>query len=67
MLLHQHPNIARRVRAEHDDIFSSDRNITLQLLKTNPERLNQLVFTLAVIKETLRLFSMGVILRQPSR
>nr|UOH28367.1 AceR [Aspergillus alliaceus] len=66
MLLHQHPNIARRVQAEHDDIFSSDRNITLQLLKTNPERLNQLVFTLAVVKETLRLFSMGVILRQPS-
>ncbi|OGM46403.1 hypothetical protein ABOM_004743 [Aspergillus bombycis] len=66
MLLHQYPGIAQRVRAEHNHIFSPDRDITLQLLKTNPERLNQLVFTFAVIKETLRLFTMGVILRQPN-
>lgn len=67
MLLNQYPDIAQRVREEHARVFSPERDATLQLLKTNPEWLNNLEFTLAVLKETLRIFSMGIVLRQPSR
>ena len=54
--LSRDPLALQRVRAEHDDIFGSDRTQTKATLTTNPHVLNHLPFTLAVIKETLRLF-----------
>ena len=54
--LSRNPSALQRVRAEHDDIFGSDITQTTAAITENPYALNNLPFTLAVIKETLRLF-----------
>ena len=45
-----------RVQAEHDKVFGSDLTQMKDAISANPHLLNRLPFTLAVIKETLRLF-----------
>ncbi|KAE8349705.1 putative N-alkane-inducible cytochrome P450 [Aspergillus coremiiformis] len=55
-LLSKHPAALAKIRAEHDKIFSADLSNTSNLLRQRPELINQLPYTLAVIKETLRLF-----------
>ncbi|KAL6235164.1 hypothetical protein BDW75DRAFT_251072 [Aspergillus navahoensis] len=45
-----------RVRQEHDRTFGTVPSAAAQLLKSNPALLSQCPYTLAVIKETLRLF-----------
>ncbi|KAI9849674.1 MAG: hypothetical protein M1837_002799 [Sclerophora amabilis] len=55
-LLSQHPSALHRLRAEHDTVFTADTAATSSLVSQKPHLLNQLPFTLAVIKETLRLF-----------
>lgn len=55
-MLSKHPEVLQQVREEHDRIFGSDPSAAAQLLKTDPTLLNQCPLTLAVIKETLRLF-----------
>lgn len=55
-VLSQHPSALSRVRAEHDDVFGPDLSKTAALITKNPSLLNQLPYTLAVIKETLRLY-----------
>ncbi|PYI17225.1 N-alkane-inducible cytochrome P450 [Aspergillus violaceofuscus CBS 115571] len=53
-LLSNNPKALEEVRAEHDRVFGpSSANAVLQ---THPEKINQLAYTHAVIKETLRLF-----------
>ncbi|MCJ1307147.1 hypothetical protein MMC25_000793, partial [Agyrium rufum] len=51
--LSKHPTALASVRAEHAQILGPDPHATIL---QNPHVLNQLPFTLAVIKETLRLF-----------
>ena len=53
--LSSHPEILARAQAEHDTIFGTDPTAAATLLKNNPHLLNELPYTLAVIKETLRL------------
>lgn len=50
-------NTLARVRAEYDEVFGPDTSLPhiINLLEQTPERLNQLHYTLAVVKETLRL------------
>lgn len=55
-LLSCNPLALQRVRAEHDEAFGSDLKQTNAKISTNPHSLNQLPYTLAVIKEALRLF-----------
>ena len=55
-LLSCNPSVLGRVCAEHDDVFGSDISQTASTLTENPQLLNQLPLTVAVIKETLRLF-----------
>ena len=55
-LLSSNPLALQRVRAEHDEAFGSDITQAKAKITANPHSLNQLPFTLAVIKETLRLF-----------
>ncbi|KAH3996196.1 hypothetical protein HBI13_126060 [Parastagonospora nodorum] len=58
LLLSRHPLVLSKVRAEHDQVFGPDfslSNIT-QSITTDPTLLNQLPYTLAVIKEVLRIF-----------
>ena len=54
--LSRNSSALQRVRAEHDDIFGPDLTQTKATMTANPHALNRLPFTLAVIKETLRLF-----------
>jgi cytochrome P450 len=45
-----------RIRAEHDDVFGRDVAETYGAIVENPHLLNQLPYTVAVIREALRLF-----------
>ncbi|KAF2825471.1 cytochrome P450 [Ophiobolus disseminans] len=53
-LLHQHPMAMEKLRKEHDEIFGIED--AAAQLKDSPALLNRCVYTLAVIKETLRVF-----------
>ena len=55
-LLSKHPLALHRVRAEHDDLFGTDLSSIQDKITENPHTLNQLPFTVAVIKEAMRLF-----------
>ena len=57
--LARNPHVLSRVRAEHDAVFGSDTSTShiLSIVQQEPETLNRLPYTLAVIKETLRLYS----------
>ncbi|KFY30605.1 hypothetical protein V493_01799 [Pseudogymnoascus sp. VKM F-4281 (FW-2241)] len=53
--LYHHPDVLKKVLAEHDSVFSTDLSKTPQQISDNPLLLNQLPYTTAVIKECLRL------------
>ena len=53
-ILATNPSVLSQVRAEHDSILGPDASKTASLITTDPFLLNQLPYTLAVIKETLR-------------
>ena len=55
-LLSKHPSVLALVQEEHNSIFGPDIDALPAILATAPHELNQLPVTLAVIKETLRLF-----------
>ncbi|RMJ28726.1 Cytochrome P450 [Aspergillus sp. HF37] len=55
-LLNKHPETLERVRAEHDEAFGPDPRQAHNRICQDPQLLNKLHYTLAVIKETLRLF-----------
>ena len=54
-LLRKHPDCYRKICEEHESIFGSVEG-TAEVIKKQPHLLNQLPYTMAVIKETLRLF-----------
>lgn len=55
-LMSKNPLALRRVRAEHNSIFGSDLSQSNTSITGNPHLLNQLPFTIAIIKEAMRLF-----------
>ncbi|KAI9879875.1 MAG: hypothetical protein M1830_006727 [Pleopsidium flavum] len=55
-ILSVNPSALSRACAEHDEIFGLDLDKTASLVIKNPFLLNQLPYTLAVIKETLRMY-----------
>jgi cytochrome P450 len=55
-LLFQNPAAMKRLRAEHNEVFGGDTSAAPNLLRTQPQLLNRLPYTTAVIKEVLRLF-----------
>ncbi|OCL07969.1 AflN/verA/monooxygenase [Glonium stellatum] len=63
-LLATHPEVLSRVRAEHDQVFGTDASQIHQVITQNPQLLNQIPYTFAVIKEVLRLFPPSASLRQ---
>jgi len=62
-LLSRHPKILARVRAEHDSVFGPDPSDASSLLLSNSQLLNQLSYTLATIKEALRIYPTVAALR----
>lgn len=55
-VLATNPSILTRVRAEHASIIGRDTSRIASLIASDPFLLNKLPYTLAVIKETLRLY-----------
>lgn len=66
-LLSKHPQVLEKLRAEHDNVFGKDLTALSKLLKDNPQILNKLSYTVAVIKKVLRLYppAAGFRLGQP--
>ncbi len=63
-LLSSHPEALARLLDEHDEIFGRDASQAHRMICQDPKLLNQLPYTLAVIKETLRLFPPASVLRE---
>jgi cytochrome P450 len=59
MLLSKHPQVVQKLRDEHTAVFSPDFETTVAQLQEKPYKLNELTYTTAVIRETLRLFPVG--------
>ena len=55
-LLTRTPEALAKIRAEHDAVFGKNSEETAQKICDDPLLLNQLPYTVAVIKETLRLY-----------
>ena len=62
-LLSTDDKILRRVRDEHTQVFGSKLTERIRRLEEEPHLLNQLPYTAAVLKETMRLFPVGSSLR----
>ncbi|KAK7184811.1 AflN/verA/monooxygenase [Paraphaeosphaeria sporulosa] len=65
-LLSLHPSALSTLRAELDSVFGTSAPVAPQL-RANPGLLNQCAYTLAVIKETLRLYPPASSLREGTR
>lgn len=55
-VLSANPTALGRIRAEHDQVFGCDLGETASVIIQNPFLLNHIPYTLAVIKETLRMY-----------
>lgn len=55
-LLSTHPRTARLLRQEHDRVLGSVPSAAAEVIANDPHLLNSLPYTLAVLKETLRLY-----------
>lgn len=55
-LLSTNPSAVQHLRAEYREVFGLDFKETASMITENPYFLNQLPYTVAVIKETLRFF-----------
>lgn len=55
-LLSKHPAALEKVRQEHDEVYGTDTSKTAEAITKDPHSLNRLPYTLAVLKEVLRLF-----------
>jgi hypothetical protein len=64
MFLSMNPHVTKKMREEHSQVFHEDLTETLNILRDAPQKLDQLEYTTAVIKETLRLFPPGGVLRE---
>jgi len=65
MLLQAFPETLEKLREEHDRVFDKDYEKTLSMLRENPGSIKDLEYTTAVIQETLRMFPIGLIIRDP--
>ncbi|RAL03377.1 uncharacterized protein BO80DRAFT_443047 [Aspergillus ibericus CBS 121593] len=63
-LLSKHLEALAHVRQEHDRIFGPDPSAVAQLLCEQPALLNQCSYTMAVIKDTFRLYPPAGTMRQ---
>lgn len=63
---HSHPDVLAKLRAEHDEVLGPDPQDAGRLLSTSPHLIQSLPYTLAVIKETLRLHPLASAIRQGS-
>ena len=63
-LLFRHPDVLAKMRKEHDQVFGRDPTKAAERLRSEPALLNQCHYTLAVTKETLRIYPPASAMRQ---
>ncbi|RYP29322.1 hypothetical protein DL767_006783 [Monosporascus sp. MG133] len=63
-IINKNPDILTRLRAEHDQVLGANPGVAIQTLSQHPNKLNNMAFTTAVIKETLRLHPLGSTFRR---
>lgn len=63
-LLSKNPSTLEKIIQEHDSVFGTDITAVSKLIKEDSTLINQLPYTAAVIKETLRLFPPASSIRQ---
>lgn len=63
-LLSTNPTALARIRAEHDSVFGLDLSVVPSLISEQPHLINQLPYTIAVLKESMRLFPGASSMRQ---
>jgi cytochrome P450 len=59
MFLSVYPDVVQKMREEHDRIFAPGIDATYDMLKADPYKLNELVYTTNVVKEILRFYPIG--------
>ncbi|KAJ4359334.1 hypothetical protein N0V95_002258 [Ascochyta clinopodiicola] len=59
MILSTHPEIIQKLREEHDRVFAPGIDASYDILCSEPQKLNGLIYTTNVLKETLRLYPIG--------
>ncbi|KAJ5554882.1 hypothetical protein N7535_007325 [Penicillium sp. DV-2018c] len=63
--LSKHPRVLHKLREEHKALFGTDPSVAANLLRNDSNLVNSLPYTLAVIKEALRLWPpTGISLRE---
>ena len=65
-LVFKNPSVLEKVRAEHDNVFGADHTRAASILSEQPQLINQVPYTTAVIKEALRLFPPSSSMREGS-
>ncbi|KAL8702593.1 MAG: hypothetical protein Q9201_004225 [Fulgogasparrea decipioides] len=55
-LLNKYPEALKKVIQEHDEVYGADTASAAQAISDDPHSLNRLPYTVAVIKEVLRLY-----------
>lgn len=58
------PEVLDRLIGEHDEVFGPDPSRAQEIIHQDPQRLNALPYTLAVIKEVLRIFPPAATMRK---
>ncbi|KND87698.1 putative sterigmatocystin biosynthesis P450 monooxygenase [Tolypocladium ophioglossoides CBS 100239] len=64
MFLSLYPDVVERLRKEHNEHFAADLDAAIEQLVAKPNKTNDLEYTNAVIKETLRFFPIGFTIRE---
>jgi cytochrome P450 len=65
MMLGAFPDIRAKLREEHDRVFDKSYEKTLEMLRENPSLTKDLKYTTALIYETLRVFPVAMVIRDP--
>ncbi|KAI1209514.1 cytochrome P450 [Annulohypoxylon truncatum] len=55
-LLGKHPDKLAKIRTEHDEVLGVDPTIAADRIRADPTLLNKMPYTIAVLRETLRLY-----------
>ncbi|KAK2880697.1 hypothetical protein FQN49_000466 [Arthroderma sp. PD_2] len=64
--INKYPDILQKLRAEHDQVLGPDPKSANKVLQQNPHKINELPYTTAVIKESLRIHTSANTFREGS-